>query len=79
VTGEQQLLLGLVAQVVTLLVAAVAAWSSRRNTSKLDNLHGVVNGRLDELLEITRKEARAAGVLEGKSDQETEVDRQKGG
>lgn len=74
------MLLGLVTQLVTLLVAAMAARASRRNTSKIDNLHGVVNGRLDELLEITRREARASGVTEGKAAQTAASNRvEKGG
>lgn len=63
---EPELLIFLTA-VVGLATAVILMWRDVRGARHdVRIVHDDINGRMDELLELTRKAAHAAGVEEGK-------------
>jgi hypothetical protein len=56
-------------QAWNLWIAYQARAASAVNTGKIEEVHGVVNSRMTELLELTRKASRA----EGTKDEQTRV------
>jgi ABC-type transporter MlaC component len=45
----------------------VAAWRINTTEAKVDEVHKTVNSRMTELLEISKKNSRAEGVIEGEA------------
>lgn len=64
-TGDQQFLLALGAQLVTVVLALITALTSRGNRASLHELHLKVDGRLDQLVYAKAEAAHATGVVEG--------------
>lgn len=56
-------------QVVTLATAVLAFWVGRRNKTAIDRVEINIDGRLTELLEITRKSSHAQGMKDQKDSQ----------
>lgn len=58
------------------IIAAIAGYraSSKANETnhKVEEVAHRIDGRMDEILELTRKVAHAAGVIEGKAEAEKE-------
>ena len=52
---------------VGVLGTGVAGFFSYRASAGIDVVHKSVNSRMDELLEISKKNSRAEGVLEGRA------------
>lgn len=50
----------------TTIVAVATLISSLRNKRRIDKLHLTINGRLNQLLEETRRSAHAEGYSAGK-------------
>lgn len=69
----------LATQFVVLLTAVFAAWKatrsegvSKNNSEALQRLEVHVDGRLSQLLELTKTASRAEGVIEGQGGNQTE-------
>jgi hypothetical protein len=63
---SESVLSALIAGVPATVTAAAALIVSLKNGRKLEVVHRTTNSRLDQLLELTRTQAHAEGVLEEK-------------
>jgi hypothetical protein len=52
--------------IIAALPGVLAAILGRQNRNKLEQVSGQIDGRLTELLELTRKSSHAAGMLDEK-------------
>lgn len=59
------LALALATSLATLATAGVGLLIAIDNKQDIRDVHFIINSRMDELLEETRKNARAEGVIEG--------------
>lgn len=55
-------------QIALASIAAFAGYFSYRANAGINVVHEAVNSRMDELLEITKKNSRAEGVIEGREE-----------
>jgi hypothetical protein len=69
-TPDQQFALALVAQFVTVVLAAITAVSSARNSRKIGSLDNRVNGRMDDLMLKTEQAAMRAGYRAARKDED---------
>ena len=63
-TTSDAVVLALIASVPPTITAIASLLSSMKNANAIKSLHMDVNGRIGQLLEMNKKESRAAGKLE---------------
>ncbi len=51
-----------VAQLITAIAAVIAALASMRNSKKITDVHTAINGRMDDLLEVSKSDSFKDGV-----------------
>jgi hypothetical protein len=56
-----------IAQLITAAAAILAVVQSMRNGKKIEDVHISIDGRMDQLLEVSKKVAHSAGVDDERS------------
>lgn len=57
----------ILSQLILLAGIVSSVYFSWRNGTKIQNVHSQINGRMDQLLELTRTSSKAIGVKEGEA------------
>lgn len=54
-------------QLVVIIGMGVTVYLSYRNGAKIQDVHAQINGRMEQLLKVTRESSKAIGVKEGEA------------
>lgn len=54
-------------ELVVIAGMAVTVYLTWRNGTRIQDVHAQINGRMDQLLEVTRTSSKAAGVKQGEA------------
>jgi hypothetical protein len=68
-TGNQQFIIALIA---VLIGPLVTYFQSRKNEKAIKEVHGLVNSKIGELLEVTRSDAKQQGATEEREKADTD-------
>ena len=63
------IIIAIIAAIPPTLVGLLVFYSSRKNARAIEDVHISINSRMDQLLESSKGEAKAQGVVQGRAEE----------